>query len=205
MSRIKICVNFHNYQNNNYDDNITCKFLINKINNFLPNSGNIEYAYFQKSNYCNDYSIVFYPFSDSINRIKDLDLKVIGYLNKNNSIKIITNESRIKYKYYDFIWYTSPGSFIQPDMDVGNYVHDIVKEWLFYSDDDDDDDDNNNNNNNNNILKQGNEIILTPTNFDLSIFNRDELIEILDYINSVVTDDRFTYLQNEITKEISKK
>ena len=55
-------------------------------------------------------------------------------------------------------------------------------------------------------LKNKNHIILTTRNFDLSIFTRDELVEILEQIDKIsnITDDRFDYLRNKITKEITK-
>lgn len=54
-------------------------------------------------------------------------------------------------------------------------------------------------------LKKGNSIILTTNNFDLSIFTRSELIEILEHIDRLVSDDRFDRLRREITKEILKR
>ena len=56
-------------------------------------------------------------------------------------------------------------------------------------------------------LKNKNQIILTTRNFDLSIFTRNELMEILEQIDKIanITDDRFDYLRNKITKEITKR
>lgn len=54
-------------------------------------------------------------------------------------------------------------------------------------------------------LKSGNEIILTTKNFNLSIFTREELIEILEYLDEIVTDDRFDYLRRNITSEIVQR
>ena len=54
-------------------------------------------------------------------------------------------------------------------------------------------------------LKRGNEIILTTKNFNLSIFTREELIEILEYLDEIVTDDRFDYLRRNITSEIVQR
>ena len=53
-------------------------------------------------------------------------------------------------------------------------------------------------------LKTGNEIILTTRNFDLTIFTKSELIELLEHIDNIVSDDRFDYLRKEITKEMLK-
>ena len=81
---------------------------------------------------------------------------------------------------------------LNPELDQISFVHDKNKIMIL------------SNNTEVSGSKQGNEIVLTPTNFDLSIFNKDELIEILEYINSVVTDARFDYLQDIITREITK-
>ena len=54
-------------------------------------------------------------------------------------------------------------------------------------------------------LKSGNQIMLTTRNFDLSIFTKPELIEILEGINAIVTDDRYDTLRTKITKEISER
>ena len=62
--RIKICVNFFDKKNPVpfYDDQITDKFLINKINRIIQiinQHQNILYAYFQKSNFKEEYGIIF--------------------------------------------------------------------------------------------------------------------------------------------------
>lgn len=54
-------------------------------------------------------------------------------------------------------------------------------------------------------LKKGNEIILTTRNFNLTIFTRDELVEILEYIEKVTPNDAFISLRREIIKQIVKK
>jgi hypothetical protein len=54
-------------------------------------------------------------------------------------------------------------------------------------------------------LKTGNTIKLTTRNYDLSLFSRDELLEILETIDSLVSDDRYDNLRSDITKEISKR
>lgn len=54
-------------------------------------------------------------------------------------------------------------------------------------------------------LKTGNDIVLTTRNFDLSIFTRNELIEILEHIDKIVSDNRFDQLRNQITKEIASR
>jgi hypothetical protein len=55
------------------------------------------------------------------------------------------------------------------------------------------------------ILKTGNIIYLTTRNFNLSLFTRDELIEILERIDEMVIDNRFDYLRNKIISEISER
>ncbi len=51
-------------------------------------------------------------------------------------------------------------------------------------------------------LKSGNKVLLTTRNFNLSIFTRSELIEILECIDKLVIDDRYDTLRARITKEI---
>ncbi len=43
---------------------------------------------------------------------------------------------------------------------------------------------------------------MTKTNFDISIFTRDELIEILRFLDITVTDNSYDYLRSEISKQI---
>ena len=52
-------------------------------------------------------------------------------------------------------------------------------------------------------LKNGNKVLLTTNNYDLSIFTREELIEILEGIDKLVIDDRFDILRTNIVKEIN--
>jgi len=52
-------------------------------------------------------------------------------------------------------------------------------------------------------FKNGKKIILTNRNFDLSEFNHEELLEILRFLDIVITDDRYDYLRSEISKEIA--
>jgi len=51
-------------------------------------------------------------------------------------------------------------------------------------------------------LKSGDKVLLTTRNFNLSIFTRSELIEILEGIDKLVIDDRYDTLRARITKEI---
>lgn len=133
--RLKICVNFNGIIN--YDDDITDRFLIDKINLFIKNYklDNIKYAYFQKSNYCNDYSIILSLFKNTYNNndhvFHDQDLKVMGYFdNDYQNIQYLTTQTRLDYIYYNFHWNTSPLSFIQADRESGEWVHQTVGEWL---------------------------------------------------------------------------
>ena len=52
------------------------------------------------------------------------------------------------------------------------------------------------------ILKNNRKIILTDSNFDLSNFTCDELIEILRVLDVVVIDNRYDILRSEIAKQI---
>ncbi len=54
-------------------------------------------------------------------------------------------------------------------------------------------------------LKSGNKITLTTRNFNLSNFTKAELIEILETIETLVSDNRYDNLRAEITREITKK
>lgn len=53
-------------------------------------------------------------------------------------------------------------------------------------------------------LKSGNQILLSTRNFDISIFARSELIEILESIESIIEDDRYDDLRTKITEKITK-
>jgi hypothetical protein len=52
-------------------------------------------------------------------------------------------------------------------------------------------------------LKSGNELILTTRNLDLTNFTRSELVEILEYIDKLIIDDRYDTIRTKISKEIS--
>lgn len=54
-------------------------------------------------------------------------------------------------------------------------------------------------------LKSGNTITLTTRNFNLSIFTKSELVEILEVIDTLVIDDRYDHLRAKITEEITKR
>ena len=136
--RLKICVNFNGITT--YDDDITDRFLKDKINLFIKNYtlDNIKYAYFQKSNYCNDYSIILFLYKNfDMHVFHDHDLKVMGYYVINDyqnityqNITYLTTQTRLDYIYYNFHWKTSPLSFIQADKETGEWVHETVGEWL---------------------------------------------------------------------------
>lgn len=53
------------------------------------------------------------------------------------------------------------------------------------------------------IFKNGKKIILTNSNFDFSLFNYDELIEILRVLDIIVTDNKYDVLRTEISKHIA--
>jgi hypothetical protein len=52
-------------------------------------------------------------------------------------------------------------------------------------------------------LKKGKRIILTKRNFDLSPFNRDELMEILRFLDLIIKDKSYDYLRKEIVSQIN--
>lgn len=54
-------------------------------------------------------------------------------------------------------------------------------------------------------LKSGNHILLTTNNYNLTIFTKEELVEILQTIDKLVTDDRYDNLRADITKEIIER
>ncbi len=54
-------------------------------------------------------------------------------------------------------------------------------------------------------LKSGNQILLTTRNFDLGVFTREELIEILEVLDNITTDDRYDEIRAKITEEITKR
>ena len=53
------------------------------------------------------------------------------------------------------------------------------------------------------IFKNGKKIILTNSNFDFSLFNYDELIEILRVLDIIITDNKYDVLRTEISKHIA--
>lgn len=52
-------------------------------------------------------------------------------------------------------------------------------------------------------LKTGNQITLTTHNFNLSLFTKEELTEILEIINAMALNDKYEFLCTEIIREIS--
>jgi hypothetical protein len=139
--RLKICVSFQ--KKLFYTDVITNPYLLEKINNCLSfkRDEKITYGYFQRSNYTNDYSIILSCHIDTdpilIKKlyrylIGDNDLKVFGYFlgsNKNN-ITYLSKNKTLEYKYYDFIWHTSPNSFIQVNPGASKYIHETVEKLI---------------------------------------------------------------------------
>ncbi|QKF94423.1 hypothetical protein QKU48_gp0965 [Fadolivirus algeromassiliense] len=143
--RIKTCVNFikNNKIIDSYTDKITDQYLLIKINNvlILLKSMNLKipYAYFQKSNYCNDYGILFSLNcinQDTIqlfdNLLNDVDLKVVCYntINSSSYTMYHTTIQRLPYKYYDFVWYVSLDSFIQVNPETSKQIHTIVDDLI---------------------------------------------------------------------------
>lgn len=53
-------------------------------------------------------------------------------------------------------------------------------------------------------FKNGNKIILTNKCFDFSQFSKEELIEILHFLETKIKDSSYDYLRTEITKYIGK-
>ena len=51
-------------------------------------------------------------------------------------------------------------------------------------------------------FKNGKKIVMTKKNFDISLFTYDELLEILRFLDIIVTDNSYDYLRSEITKQI---
>lgn len=136
--RLKICVNFLN--KTSYNDVITDKFLLEKINKFMQKvkNGNIIHGFFQKSNYNNHYSIIIYcseqlEFENIYCEALDDDLKVFGYCiitDEHKKINYVSEDIRLDYKYYDFIWTTSVNSFIQVNPGAGTFIHNTVKNLI---------------------------------------------------------------------------
>ena len=54
-------------------------------------------------------------------------------------------------------------------------------------------------------LKSGNEILLTTRNFNISLFTKSELIEILEILETISIDNRYDQIRSDITYEISVK
>lgn len=139
--RIKTCVNFLRKGNliESYTDKITDDYLLNKINNILNilkiNDLKIPYAYFQKSNYSDEYGILFslnsYDnrtalFFDNI--LNDNNLRVVCYniITISKKSEYYSQEQKLPYKYYDFIWYVSIDSFIQVNPETSDQIHKTV-------------------------------------------------------------------------------
>lgn len=53
------------------------------------------------------------------------------------------------------------------------------------------------------ILKNGRKVIITSRNADFTDFNYNELIEILRFFDTIVSDNSLDYLRTEITKQIN--
>lgn len=135
MSRLKICVNFISQSNliSFYTDMITDSYLLTRINNVVSilNQTNtkIDYAYFQRSNYCLDYGILFSSLPPILDKLKeDYNLKVIAY-NPINPI-YLTIEKRLNYLQYDFIYATLLTTFIQVNPDTSTKLHQKVEKMI---------------------------------------------------------------------------
>ena len=145
--RIKICVNFFDKNKTHirsYNDNITCQYLLEKINIFIDiliksNNRNISYAVFQKSNYKKEYGVIITMINlndediDIISNFNDEELIVKGYSSLNNQhhkIVYIGQEKHLTNFYYDFIWKQSLQSFIQTNTSVSNEIHQTVDRLL---------------------------------------------------------------------------
>lgn len=160
--RIKICVNFQ-YDFNNiikkYNDNITNEKLLNFINMIIDKINLYQlypkYSYFMKSNFYDDYGVLLgfdKNVSESVilNSLKKFILNSNNnYNNKNNMICVLgyfivgnkektdcvylTENKRIRNKYYDFDWLLSINSFQQPNPYAGELIHNIVDKLILKS------------------------------------------------------------------------
>lgn len=145
--RIKICVNFLKNDSliQSYNDTITDEYLLKKINDIIRllriyKFKKISYAYFHKSNFNNNYGILFAltqyneEITDFFNYLllNDRELIIIGYtiINKLKQITYHTKAQRLGYRYYDFIWPVSIDGFIQVNPETANQVHDTVDRLL---------------------------------------------------------------------------
>lgn len=132
--RIKIGVDLTKKQ---YTDNITDLFLLDRINFLLQAdiSQEIKYGWFQKSNCSNNYGIILVCSNLTENvihiyhKMRDENLKIFAY-EINSVVTYLTEESRLIYKYYGFDWYCSLESFIQINVNAGNYIHDLIEKLI---------------------------------------------------------------------------
>lgn len=53
------------------------------------------------------------------------------------------------------------------------------------------------------LLSTKKKVILTRRNFDLSLFTREELVEILHFLDIMITDNSYDNLREEIVKHIT--
>ncbi len=132
--RIKIGVDLTKKQ---YNDNITDLFLLDRINFLLQAdiSTEVTYGWFQKSNCSNHYGIIIVcsRFTENIihiyHKMQDENLKIFAY-EIDSIITYVTEESRLIYNYYGFDWYCSLDSFIQINIDAGNYIHGLIEKLI---------------------------------------------------------------------------
>lgn len=142
---IKICVNMFINDKfiGEYDDAITNKYLIAKINNFINtvshfNNKNISYCYFQKSNVSNDYAILM-AITKQFNNLREIEtllgdnnLVAFGYFLQNNGsdVTYLTKKTRLTNNYYNFNWDVSINSFIQANAKTSSILHETVMKYI---------------------------------------------------------------------------
>lgn len=135
--RLKICVNFIGISE--YNDTITNIFLLKQINQFIniikELNFAISYAYFQKSNFTDEYGILFVPsvpndFSQLYEKLKiNPNLNVLAYKTK-DEITYLSQNTRLSNYYYTFTWRISIDAFIQSHLEIHQHIHTLVDCWL---------------------------------------------------------------------------
>ena len=136
--RLKICVNLCRISE--YHDAITNLFLLKQINQFIKIikglTLTIQYAYFQKSNFTDEYGILFVPavpndFDQLYQKLKvDNNLRVLGYKIQDNKVTYLTQNTRLPNYYYTFVWQISIDAFIQSHPEIHQHIHTLVDCWL---------------------------------------------------------------------------
>lgn len=128
---------------------MTDLFLIQKINRIIGlinQNPNIIYAYFQKSNFKEEYGIIFVlncPIDEELKKIfeqvKEDSLIVLGYQNQKElqttkTTYYLSERKKLTNHYYNFDWHISINSFIQSHPDVSNQIHQLVNQLIDRSD-----------------------------------------------------------------------